>query len=102
MFVAFVMPCALGRPACLASPAYAGLTSQLVLARARGHFTLAGGKLRGRGPVVRAPLIRAGSPRNPRPPARGRSDSLVHLLIGKLICYLSALNTEIQNALPRQ
>jgi hypothetical protein len=43
MFVAFVMPCALGRPACLASPAYAGLTSQLVLARAWAAFIPCGG-----------------------------------------------------------
>lgn len=33
-------------------------------------------------------------PPHPRTPARARSDLTVHLLIGKLICYLSELNAE--------
>jgi hypothetical protein len=78
MFVAFVMPCALGRPACLASPAYAGLTSQLVLARARGRFTLAGGSCAAAAPL----FVRAlSAPAPPATPVRRRGRALTHSFI---------------------
>ena len=77
--------CARTAAACLRDLSLALLTSQLVLARARGHFTLAGGSCVAAASLFVRAFIRAGSPRNPRTPARARSDSLVHLLIGRFI-----------------
>jgi hypothetical protein len=85
MFVAFVMPCALGRPACLASPAYAGLTSQLVLARARGHVTLAGGSCVAAALLFVRPLSALAPPATP---VRQRGGALTHSFIFDSIVHL--------------